>query len=124
MITPTQMYWLVTLDSIKELMVALCAISAIAIISAIICWVENDSKKAQRFAVASVAVLTIALMGVVFIPSTKQMAAIIVVPRIANSEKVASVGNRLYDLAVERMDELRPRKARSEIDKEKDNASR
>lgn len=110
MITPTQMYWLVTLDGIKGLMVALCAVSAIAIIAAIICWVENDSNKAQRFAVASVAVLLIALMGAAFIPSTKQMAAILVVPRIVNSEKVQTVGNKLYDLAVEWMDELKPRK--------------
>ena len=38
------------------------------------------------------------------------MAAIIIVPRIVNSEKVQTVGNRLYDLAVEWMDELKPRK--------------
>ena len=46
-----------------------------------------------------------------FTPTTKQMAAVLVVPRIANSEKVQTAGNKLYDLAVEWMDELRPHKA-------------
>ena len=46
-----------------------------------------------------------------FTPTTKQMAAVVVVPRIANSEKVQIAGNKLYELAVEWMDELRPHKA-------------
>ena len=45
-----------------------------------------------------------------FTPSTKQMAAIVVVPKIVNSEKVQDVGEKLYGLAVEWMDELHPRK--------------
>jgi hypothetical protein len=55
-------------------------------------------------------------VGIVFLvvncllPTTREMAAILVVPRIANSEKVQTVGNHLYDLAVEWMEELRPAK--------------
>lgn len=45
-----------------------------------------------------------------FIPTTREAAAIVMVPAIANSEKVQTVGNRLYELAVEWMDELRPRR--------------
>ena len=45
-----------------------------------------------------------------FIPTTREAAAIIMVPAIANSEKVQTVGNKLYELAVEWMDELRPRR--------------
>lgn len=44
------------------------------------------------------------------IPSTKQMAAIMIVPKIANSEKVQTIGNKVYDLAVEWMEELKPNK--------------
>jgi hypothetical protein len=44
------------------------------------------------------------------IPSTKQMAAIMIVPRLANSEKVQTIGNKVYDLAVEWMEELKPTK--------------
>lgn len=45
-----------------------------------------------------------------FIPTTRGAAAIVMVPAIANSEKVQTVGNRLYELAVEWLDELRPKK--------------
>jgi hypothetical protein len=38
------------------------------------------------------------------------MAAILIIPRVANSEKVQTVGNHLYDLACEWMEELRPAK--------------
>lgn len=50
------------------------------------------------------------------LPSTREIAAILIVPRIANSEKVQQADNKLYDLAVEWMDELRPKKAK-ETDK-------
>jgi hypothetical protein len=38
------------------------------------------------------------------------MAAILIIPKIANSEKVEKIGNGLYDLAVEWMNELKPAK--------------
>ena len=44
------------------------------------------------------------------IPTTREMAVILVVPRIANSEKVQQAGNKLYDLAIEWMAELKPNK--------------
>lgn len=44
------------------------------------------------------------------LPTTKEMAAILIVPKIANNEKVQDCGNRLYDLAVEWMDALKPKK--------------
>lgn len=44
------------------------------------------------------------------IPTTREMAAIVMVPAIANNEKVQTVGNKLYDLAAEWLDELRPKK--------------
>jgi hypothetical protein len=56
-------------------------------------------------------VIAIAMgLAVDLIPSTKQMAAIMIVPKIANSEKVQTIGNKVYDLAVEWMEELRPTK--------------
>lgn len=110
MITPTQMYWLVTLDSI---------IGA-GVILALICVVASFFTLGWRIIdggplwapIASVTAFLLSIAIVTFTPSTKQMAAIIIVPRIANSEKVQTVGNHLYDLAVEWMNELRPNKKR------------
>lgn len=47
------------------------------------------------------------------IPTTREMAAIVMVPAIANNEKVQTVGNKLYDLAAEWLDELRPKKKKT-----------
>ena len=47
------------------------------------------------------------------VPTTREMAAIIMVPAIANNEKVQTVGNKLYDLATEWLDELRPKKEKA-----------
>lgn len=44
------------------------------------------------------------------LPSTREMAAIIVVPAVANNEKVQMVGNKLYDLTVEWLETLKPAK--------------
>lgn len=38
------------------------------------------------------------------------MAAIMIVPKIVNNEKVQTIGNKIYDLAAEWMDELAPKK--------------
>lgn len=45
-----------------------------------------------------------------FVPTTREMAAIVMVPAIVNNEKVQTVGNKLYDLAAEWLDELKPKK--------------
>lgn len=44
------------------------------------------------------------------VPTTREMAAIIMVPAIVNNERVHVAGDKLYDLAVEWLDSLRPRK--------------
>jgi hypothetical protein len=60
-----------------------------------------------------VAVLAVILLiANCLLPTTKEMAAILIIPRVANSEKVQTVGNHLYDLACEWMEELRPAKGK------------
>jgi hypothetical protein len=45
-----------------------------------------------------------------FIPSTKQMAAIIVVPKIINNEKVQQLPEELLNLGIDWLEELKPEK--------------
>ena len=108
MITTTQMYWIVILDNIIVATVILMGIFLIGSIAAF-GYASTERNHWWLPILASIALLTTLVIGA-FIPSTKQMAAILVVPKIANSEKVQTVGNRLYELAVEWMDELRPRR--------------
>ena len=108
MITTTQMYWIVILDNIIVATVILMGIFLIGSIAAF-GYASTERNHWWLPILSSIALLTTLVIGA-FIPSTKQMAAILVVPKIANSEKVQTVGNRLYELAVEWMDELRPRR--------------
>jgi SNF family Na+-dependent transporter len=107
-----QMYWLVMLDSINIGSAIMCFLIVVAFLGlnalAIGC---RKCPIIVKILMPILVVLFIALFSVcVFIPSTKQMAAIMIVPRIANSEKVQTIGNKVYDLAVEWMEELKPTK--------------
>ena len=104
MITMTQMYWLVTLDSIVIASAVCLALSLIASVAAI--GVALDMDKHWWLPKLTVTLAVLSLLAVTFIPSTKQMAAIIIVPKLVNNEKTQMMGNRLCELAVEWMEEL------------------
>ena len=132
-ITTMKMYWLVKLDDLQHAVthltwlpvtwVVITAIVAVVAIAAADCE-DKDTKERvwRRIKNAMLLCIPMLFLGVVIqftaalIPSTKQMAAIIVVPRIANNEKVQAAGNKLYELAVEWMEELKPTKE-SEVEK-------
>ena len=50
----------------------------------------------------------IGILGQVFVPTSKTVASMYVIPAIVNNEKIQDAGNQLYDLAVSWMEELRP----------------
>lgn len=108
MITTTEMYWLVTLDSIVHASFVFAVISVLASFGAIGYALEEG-----RFfwlPLMTIGMFFLSAAAVTFVPTTKQAAAIMIVPKIVNNEKVQMVGNQLYDLAVEWMEELRPKK--------------
>ena len=130
MITTSQMYWLVKLDDIQTMLILIGSLVTVAAAATTFSgavyrssrkrysWDTDESIKQDhqlgrtmhRYSVPSLLVGIVLLTVGVLVPTTKEMAAILIVPRVANSEKVQTVGNRLYDLAVEWMDELRPNK--------------
>lgn len=114
MITTTQMYWLMTLDSICLVSGVLSVVLAFLTIAAFCASVEDREAVSRWLAVVLGMAAALMLAIAVFTPTTKQMAAILVVPKIANSEKVQVAGDKLYDLAVEWLEELRPEKQRKE----------
>lgn len=110
-ITTMQMYWLVMLDNLTFglgvilVMCCLFFILGIPMLGAI-----GSEDIFPSIAKKVIVIAAVSLLGLLFIPSTKQMAAIMIVPKIANSEKVQTIGNKVYDLAVEWMEELAPNK--------------
>lgn len=116
MITTQQMYWLTRLDSLCNTLVVLfvgCIIAAVVlyIIGAAILDYDDDCRvKLCRVATRLVCSAVVVLIVGAFIPTTREMAAIIVIPKIVNNEKVQEAGNKLYDLTVEWLDALKPAK--------------
>lgn len=127
MITMTQMYWMTRLDQLCGMFIFVFVVSlltalALAAIGGILraeySKGETEWETGRRLHAVMVPIcLAISLLfGLLrsLTPTTAEMAAIVVVPKIVNSEKVQMAGNKLYDLAVEWMDELRPKSRRTE----------
>lgn len=118
MITPTQMYWLTRLDNICDILGAGGLITLLLGVSFLLVYWINDGdeyfKICKPLGIKTLVLFLALLVGSAFVPNTKQMAAIIVVPKIINNEKVQTVGNKVYDLAIEWMDTLKPAKAKGE----------
>lgn len=109
MITTTQMYWIAILDSVTVTAVIMSVLLAFGTIGAFgFACSEEDH---WWLPITSTLMLLTFVAIATFTPSTKTMAAILVVPKIVNSEKFQTAGNKLYELAVEWMDELRPKAA-------------
>lgn len=134
MITSTQLYWLTRLDAICTSIGVFTVLTALLSIALVIAgcvlrcavkeysWQDDNRIKAERetgrrlHGYAKRVVFVFCALSCIgtLIPSTKEMAAILVIPQIANSEKVQEVGGKIYDLAVEWMDALRPHKPKGE----------
>ena len=143
MITPSQLYWLTRLDSIKsylggiDMLALLCAVFCTGIIIATTChitfasndclgWYHGKTKEemearkkpweklrssSTRILIASISVLSLGSLTNAMLPTTKEMAAIHVVPMIVNSEaaqKLPDVASEFVDLAKDWLKELKP----------------
>lgn len=110
-ITPSTIYWIGNCDSmvIACIVMTIISIGLGLILSSALLSIENA--KAACWMLGIFLVLGFfGLAGAAFIPSSKTAAAMYVVPAIANNEKIQSLGSEIYDLAVEWMKELKPKK--------------
>ena len=118
-ISPWTLYWVLVLDNIREL----CAIivlptTSVLVFTSTALFINNVAPliKAKTLRVykcslrISLILFVGALIGNTFIPSTKQMTAIIVVPAIVNSkivqEDIPRGAKELYELAKDAMGEF------------------
>lgn len=121
LITTAQMYWLTRLTPLGNALGGFAFLGYAAMIVLLLAgiFLQDDMFEEGIRAIALKLLKASPCVGIVatllvtancLLPTTREMAAIMIVPRIANSEKVQTVGNHLYDLAVEWMEELRPAK--------------
>ena len=112
MITPMQMYWLLKLDDILAISLAIFVLTFVGFV---VCLVGAISYKGEeyfeceynKFKIGrNILFWFVLFLGsiVMFVPSTKQMAAIYVVPAIANNEKVQNIGNKTLDISNQLLD--------------------
>lgn len=118
MITSSFMYWITRLDSIccvvgvfSSISIVFAIATAIPIAIEYYSWADCERKYRDDINDTSIPALrrvflwlasvgVILLVANVFIPTTKEAAAIIVVPKIANSESVAEISTAVKDTAV------------------------
>lgn len=120
MITQTQLYWITRLDAIDKLLtgfgiVAILSSIALGFLGSMMINLDEDdtTKSTGRSAIrlipisGAIAILMFAINA--FIPTTKEMAAIVVIPRVANSETVQQLGKGVVDMANQWLIELAPK---------------
>ena len=100
-ITPSTIYWIARLDGLRE---ALCVITALWLVGSIICLVigvTEELKKLFKNSMWSAIFAVICLFGsAVFVPTSKEIAAMIVIPKIANNENVQKIGSEFCEAAL------------------------
>lgn len=116
MITGWQLYLLTRLGDLKDLLVT--PLLMIPILTAIITTIvaihhrvwDEGYKLPIKYPVLSW-IFLFGWLGIwVVIPSTKEMAAILILPKVLNNEKVQELPNNLLTLANEWIEELKPKK--------------
>lgn len=127
MIDESTIYWLTRLDHIRSFMMLMTILFSIltAVAVVVLVAVAGDSYPLGKEEVksclrifgisAGVAASVVILFGCarVFVPTTKEMCAIKVIPAVANCGQVQSLGSDVVDLARSWMNELKPETVKS-----------
>lgn len=115
MITASEIYWILKLDDIQGVLIFLTVLVGIYCLAMLVIWgvtrgIDYDEKKEEKIVTfcakqlfITVPVFAVLLLIGTLIPSTKQMAAIKVIPAIANSEIVGEMprdAKELYRMGV------------------------
>lgn len=119
-VTTSTIYWLTRLDYIQGFFIAATIILGLASFAVLIMYIVNKMDSVSfgsaqaipgKLVAGAFGLTLVPVACSLFIPTTKEAAAMIVVPRLVNSETVRGLGSDLVDLAHAWMVELRPGKA-------------
>jgi hypothetical protein len=108
------LYLITRLDTVKTCSVigTLLLLATLAVLG-LFCLDKKDKHSevgtgTKRLVKQVAAGFAICLMGAVLVPTTKEMAAILILPKIANNETVQDLGMDLVDLSKAWLKELHP----------------
>lgn len=113
MITESTIYWITRLDGLKSgaegFGMALVIIFVVALIFSCMARFADEIERATKF-VITFSILSflsgLLLFSSAFIPTTKEMCAIKIIPIVANDENIQEIPKKVVDLANEWIDEL------------------
>jgi hypothetical protein len=110
MITSWDIYWITRLDAINTTFCVTWAIILIVALFSPLIYITLDDMSGNKKVFwkgvkISVVVFLVAIMMQVFTPSTKEFAAIYLIPKIANNEQVQRVPDNFVKLLNSKMEE-------------------
>lgn len=110
-VTSSTLYWITRCDAFSNAGIIFTFLFALAIIFLTMYIIINEGGIFSKFIwFACVISLISSLLIALLVPTTKEMAAIIVIPKLANSETVKELGDGVVTLAKEWIEELKPNK--------------
>jgi hypothetical protein len=113
-ITKWQLYWILQLDCIGKVSVVLFVVVFIALGIYLILCVPDKGKSLKTYSNKYMLMFLIPMLVLgafaTFLPSTKQMATIYVLPHVLNNKKVQQIPEELLDVSLNWLDELKRRK--------------
>ena len=110
-ITPWTLYWITRLDGISGFFFGFVIASMFLTVVSICLYVDaaKGEKKINLFKF-SIPLLIISILGLLLIPTTKEMISVLVVPKIVANERIQGIPDKFLTLADEWMEEMRPKK--------------
>jgi hypothetical protein len=105
MISPWTIYWVTRLDRLNTLAGLTAAAAVVVATAAAFTWfmlvdtMSVERALAAKVLKAALPVALVAMLAACSIPTTKEMSAILVIPKIVNNEKVQEEAGELYSLA-------------------------
>ena len=116
MITESTLYWITRLDNFRIMFIVMLVVFAFAALIFVFSMTENSIREEERdfakrlFVFLAIPLFFVSVLGLVFVPTTKEMCAIKVIPAIAQNEKIQGLGEKALALTKAWLDELKPSK--------------
>lgn len=110
-VTSSTLYWITRCDGFSHAGIVFSFLFVFCTIFSTMYLLLEESKLFAKFVwFVCVVGLISSVATALLVPTTKEMAAIIVIPKLANSETVKELGEGVVTLAKEWLEELRPKK--------------
>lgn len=121
MITESEIYWITRLNGLITVLAIIGSMLIVAGIVLIISWYadwyHNEDRaifrKRVKRPVLPIIIGMLMIFSIAFVPTTRQMCIIKILPLIANNEQVQELPNKIVELANDWLDELKPNRGQN-----------